>query len=232
MQKDFSFTYDGQDHEAFVIGKDVTHLPTFVWIHGGGVGTKERIYTSSDVLEEKNITMLSFDQSGAGKDKDNIKQSSLQRRTEETKYAIEHFASKEPLTVCGSSMGGEIALRMLEHFPIKSIILFCPAIYDEAAFLVKFGEGFTDLIREPNSWQRSSTLPLLEKFTGELLIVIGELDSVIPPGVIELLDTHSPQVSRKEIYRIPNCGHKYQEYLDEHPDEGERVAQKVLEFSI
>jgi pimeloyl-ACP methyl ester carboxylesterase len=232
MQKSFSFNFDGSNHDAIIIGKDHSILPTFVLIHGGGAGSKERIHTYSDFLAEKEITMLAFDQSGAGKDKDNIKQSSLEKRTKESIYAIENFASKEPLVICGSSMGGEIALRMLEFFSIKSLVLFCPAIYNEKAFHVKFGEGFTEIIREPNNWTQSAALPLLEKFEGKLLIIIGELDTVIPAGVIEALDQHSPNVSQKEIYRIPGCSHRYQEWLAEHPQELRKVAQKVVEYSL
>ncbi len=232
MQKEFKFNFEGQEHDAIIIGKDVSLPPTFVLIHGGGAGSKERIYTYSEFLEERGINMLAFDQSGAGKDKDNIKQSSLKRRTDESIYAIENFASKEPITVCGSSMGGEIALRMLASFDVKSLVLFCPAIYSERSFPVKFGEGFTEIIRELDSWKQSATLQLLEKFEGKLLLVIGELDTVIPPGVIEALDKHSPNVSKKEIYRIPGCPHRYQEWLAEHPSELQKVCEKVAEYSL
>ncbi len=231
MQKDFSFSFEDQKHDTFIIGKDASALPTFILIHGGGMGSKERIYTYSDILEQAGITMLSFDQSGAGKDIDNLKKSSLEKRVKESIYAIEHFASKEPLVICGSSMGGEIALRTLEHFPIKSLILFCPAVYDKDAFSVKFGEGFSDIIRVQNSWKNATSLTMLEKFTGKLLIIIGELDTVIPTSVIEAIDLHSPNASRKEIYRIPGCPHKYQEFLSRHPDELQRVEQKVLDYA-
>lgn len=232
MQKAFSFNFEGQDHDAIIVGKDTSVPPTFVLIHGGGAGSKERIYTYVDFLEEKGISMLAFDQSGAGKDKDNIKQSSLERRTNESIYAIKNFASKEPLVVCGSSMGGEIALRMLAFFDVKSLVLFCPAIYSEKGFSVKFGEGLTEIIREPDSWKTSAALGLLEKFEGKLLIIIGELDTVIPPDVITALDAHSPNVSKKEIYRIPGCPHRYQEWLVEHSDELQKVAEKVAEYSL
>ncbi len=232
MQKAFSFNFEGQDHDAVVIGKDISVSPIFVLIHGGGAGSKERIYTFSDLLEERGINMLAFDQSGAGKDKDNIKRSSLERRTNESNYAIKNFASKEPLVVCGSSMGGEIALRTLAFFDVKSLVLFCPAIYSEKAFPIKFGEGFTEIIREPDSWKTSAALGLLEKFEGKLLIIIGAFDTVIPSDVIDALDKHSPNVSKKEIHRIPGCPHRYQEWLAEHPNELQKVCEKVADYSL
>jgi pimeloyl-ACP methyl ester carboxylesterase len=232
MQKDFSFNVKGRTHDAIVIGKDLSVLPTFVLIHGGGAGSKERIHTYSEFLEDKGVNMLAFDQSGAGKDKDNILQSSLEQRTNESIYAIESFASKDPLVICGSSMGGEIALRLLRSFSVKSLILFCPAIYSDKAFSVKFGEGFTEIIREQDSWQQSAIFPYLKDFKGKLLIIVGELDSVIPPGVIEVLEKQSTNVSRKEVYKIPGCPHRYQEWLAEHPEELKKVCEKVAEYSM
>jgi pimeloyl-ACP methyl ester carboxylesterase len=233
MQKDFSFDFADKNHDAIVVTEDISIKPTFVLIHGSGSGSKERLYTYADVLSKKGISMLAFDQSGAGKDAANIKQSSLEARVEESKFAIEHFTDVGSLTICGSSMGGEIAIRMLDFFPIKNLILFCPAIYDAAAFKLRFGEGFTDVIRAPESWKKSYAPKLLEKFTGKLLIVIGEKDEVIPPGVIEILDEHSPNVSRKEILRIPGMGHyNYQAWLLEHPEMLQMMAEKFAEYAL
>ena len=231
MQRDFSFAFRRREHDALIIGKDPAQLATFVFVHGAG-GFKELINTYAAALEDRGISMLAFDQSGAGKDTDNMERSSLEQRTDESLCAIERYATKEPLVICGSSMGGEVAIRMLEKFEIKSLILFCPAIYDKRAYTVRFGGGFSDIIREPNSWRHAASLEMLEKFTGKLLIIIGELDAVIPQGVIDALDAHSSNVSQKEIYRIPGCPHRYHQWLSEHPEESEKVIQKVVEYSV
>lgn len=232
MQKEFTFTLDGKEHEGIIITKEVTQKPSFVFIHGAGAGTKERIYTFSDFLMEQGISMVSFDQSGAGSDAANLQQTSLSERAKESKYVIQTFADVDNLTVCGSSMGGEIAVRMLEFFPIKNLILFCPGIYDAKAFPVRFDEGFTDIIRQSDSWKNSHAFSLLKSFTGNLLVVIGSEDQVIPAGVIESIDVEATNTKRKEILRIPECPHGYQGWLAEHPDWALIVAKKVLEFSV
>ncbi len=231
MQRDFSFTFEGREHDACIITKDPAQVPNFVLIHGGG-GSKERIHTYASALAERGISMLAFDQSGAGKDKDNIKQSSLEQRTNESLYAIEKFAAKDPLVIFGLSMGGEIALRLLEKFEVKSLILLGPAVYDKRAYSIKFGEGFTDIIREEGSWKNTASFEMLEKFTGKLLILIGDSDTVIPPGVIDALDAHSPNVSKKEIYKIPGCPHACHDWFLEHPDELAKVMEKIIEYSL
>jgi len=47
------------------------------------------------------------------------------------------FISKDkPIAVYGSSMGGYIAIKLLERFlNIKSLILFAPAVYDSRKFI-------------------------------------------------------------------------------------------------
>lgn len=232
MQKTFSFKLKDREHEAIILANDFSVQPSFVFIHGAGVGTKERIHTFSEVLLEHNISMFAFDQSGAGKDAPQLSQSSLEARTDEAKFAIGEFAATGGLTICGSSMGGEIAIRMLEFFPVKNLILFCPGIYDERAFPVRFDQGFTDIIRQPESWRNSYTFSLLRAFTGNLLIVIGSEDTVIPSAVIQSLDQAAVQTNRKEVMWIPGCPHGYQGWLAEHPDMSHVVAQKVLEFSV
>ena len=232
MQTEFLFSIDEKEHEALVISNNSAKKPSFVFIHGAGVGSKERIYTFSDYLEQNDVSMLSFDQSGAGKDAANLKHSSLEDRTKESKFVIEEFASEDALTVCGSSMGGEIAVRMLEFFPVKNLILFCPGIYDEAAFTVRFDQGFTDIIRQPESWRQSRAFSLLQSFSGNLLVVIGSEDAVIPPAVIDRIEESAMYARKKEILRIPGCPHAYQTWLTEHPEWSDHVAKKVLEFSV
>jgi pimeloyl-ACP methyl ester carboxylesterase len=230
MQRDFSFSFQGREHDACVVGKDTAQAPNFVLIHGGR-GSKERIHTYAQALEAHGISMLAFDQSGAGNDKENIKESSLEQRTNESTYAIEQYAAKSPLIIFGLSMGGEISVRLLERFKVSSLILLAPAIYDKKAYVVKFGEGFTDIIRTEDSWGNSASLEILEKFTGKLLILIGDADSVIPPGVIDALNEHSPHASKKEIYRIPGCPHTCHDWFVEHPDELAKVTQKIIVYS-
>ncbi len=230
MIKEISFEVASQTHEGVIIGADVTVPPNFVFIHGAGMGTFERAFTFSDAILEKGGSILAFNQSGAGKDAENILQSSLERRTAETKEAIKQFAAKDNLTISGSSMGGHIALRMLEYFPIKNIVLFCPAIYNRHAFTVKFGANFREAIK-PGSWRDSEVLELLDEFSGRILIVIGEEDEVIPPGVVELLEAHSSNASQKEILRVPGAPHQIHFWLEEHPKERRLVAEKVAEFA-
>ncbi len=62
--------------------------------------------------------IITFDFSGYGENSGDLQSSSLKQRTLETKTAIELFSTRDKLTVCGSSMGGYIVLKMLSFFDI------------------------------------------------------------------------------------------------------------------
>jgi len=231
--RQFIIDINGQPPDAMVLAKDPASIrkPDFVYLHGAGMGTMDRIFSFCDELVDSGHSILAFNHSGAGRDAANLHQSSLRQRVEEARFVIGQYADTSNLTVCGSSMGGYVALKMLELFPVKNLILFCPGIFDAAAFSVPFDDRFSQIIRQPESWRRTDALQPLEQFTGKLLVVIGEEDAVIPPGVIELIDQHSPKASRKQILRLPGCPHKIQDWLLSHPEEQRLVGETVAQFS-
>lgn len=204
--------------------------PKFVFLHGAGIGVKEMIYNVSAPILNSGSNILSIDFSGHGESSGELKKSSLQKRVIEAKASIDKFSPNGPLIVCGASMGGYIAIRMLELYEIETLILFCPALYGAKAYAVPFDCGFSEIIRSPNSWQNTDVLGLLENFSGKLLIIMGENDEVIPPGVIELINKHTPKAIKKEIYIIPNCPHRVNVWLNDQLQELSKLQSKFLEY--
>ena len=71
-----------------------------------------------------------FDFSGHGESSRELKKDCLEKRVHEAKSVMHQFCSEEkPLIICGSSMGGFIAIKLLEFFKISTLILLCPALY-------------------------------------------------------------------------------------------------------
>ena len=205
--------------------------PQFIFLHGAGTGVKEKVLSIAAPIIEHNINILAFDFSGHGESSGQLKQGSLEKRVHEAKVMIEQLASKEkPLIVCGSSMGGFIAIKLLEFFKIKTLILLCPALYDKQAYATPFDNSFTEIIRSPESWKKTDVLPLLENFTGHILIVIGEKDTVIPPGVTELIHFHTPNASKKELHVIENCPHNITTWILDQESEQNKLHQKILNY--
>lgn len=204
--------------------------PNFVFLHGAGLSTKEKILTMAKPAIESGIDIFAFDFSGHGESTGELKKSSLSKRVNEANKMVEQFASQKPLTLCGASMGGFIAIKMLELCEVDKLILLCPALYDAKAYQIPFDEGFTEIIRAPMSWRNTDALAILENFSGKLLVIIGEQDEVIPKGVIDLLIQHTPKVRQREIYKIPNCPHQITAWLADNEAELKRTQNKIVDF--
>lgn len=218
--------------EVFTIRGD-ENSPRFFFLHGGGTTScKELMHYIARPFLEKNIGMVSFDFSGHGQSSGELKKGSLQKRTLEATQIIKHFSSQKPLIVCALSMSGHVAAKIIEQFSVDTLILFCPALYSSKAFDVQFDQGFTQIIREFESWRDTDVFHALESFAGKLLVVMGDKDAVIPPGVIEFFMKHTPKASKKEIYTIENCPHKIFEWIDNKPEELRKLHGKIAEYII
>lgn len=224
------FSVGGDTLAGNVIAKKDEDIPSALFLHGGGKSSKGRTEYLARRLAERDVSSFSFDFSGHGESSGALANSSLKKRTEEAKAAMQFLTKDKPMTVIGSSMGGHIALELLKDFTIQNLILFCPAIYSRRAFDAKFGSGFTKIIRKKDSWKNSDIFISLEKYKGSLLFIIGENDEVIPEGVIKILDKHSQNAKKKEIVKIPNCQHKIHTFLSSHEELANKVTDKIAEF--
>ncbi len=212
------------------VAKDLSKPADFVFFHGAAKGNYSRIMTFAKPLVEKGNSIVAFDHSGHGTSTGEQAKSSLEKRNEEATAIINGFANGRPSTVCGSSMGGYTAIKMLEKFAVKNLLLFCPAIYDRNAYAIPFDSRFTEVITKKGSWQNTDTVEILNKFTGNLLVIIGSEDKVIPQGVIELIDKSSSHTKRKEITIIPEMSHAMYDWMLSHPEKAQEIGKKVAEF--
>jgi len=203
--------------------------PGVLFLHGAGASEKSRTEYLSQRLAHESIASFSFDFSGHGESSGTLRESSLQKRHEEVQAALKMFRGNPVKTIVGSSMGGYNTLKILEKYTPENIILFCPAMYDAKAFSLPFQEEFTKVIRKRKSWEQSDVLPLLSGYRGQLLVIIGEKDEIIPPKVIDLIENTSQNTRRKEVLRIPDAPHAIHSWLSAHPEERERVFRKIIE---
>jgi len=227
-----TFNCNGETLSGIIAKNKNADIPSFLFLHGAGQSDKSRAFYLMERLQSHGVSTCAFDFSGHGSSSGDLKKSSLQKRTDEAVCAIKKFLPQEkPITICGSSMSGHTAIRLLDDISnIGSLILFCPAVYDRRAYPVLFNDGFTSIIREKGSWENSEIFPFLEEYSGKLLIFIGENDEVIPKGVIELLDKHSTKATKKEIVVIPECNHMIHTWISQRPQLADQVAEKIFEF--
>jgi len=106
-----------------IFGNNTTQPPDFIFLHGAGKSNKERVRGFLDGSLFKIIpSIITFDFSGHGESTGTLAKSSLKQRVLEATGAIDLYTTKKRLTVCGSSMGGYITLKMLETYDVRNLI--------------------------------------------------------------------------------------------------------------
>lgn len=229
-EKEINFSVGAENLKGKLFLHDDSKKCDIISLHGAGQSTKERIeYLLNDLALHLSFNAGTFDFSGHGESSGTMEGSSLKKRVDEASAFIKEYATPNP-TIIGTSMGGYIAVKLLEVLKPKTLILFCPALYSGDAYPIPFTSQFSDIIRKPNSWVQTDVLPLLENFEGNLLLFIGAKDQIIPAGVIDLIEKHSGKVAKKEIIRIPDGPHGIHGFIDERPPLKKEVVAKILEY--
>jgi pimeloyl-ACP methyl ester carboxylesterase len=226
-----SFNAGSETLSGVLVSADSQQKPTNLFLHGAGKGTKKRALPIATYLEEHcDQASFLFDFSGHGESTGMLEHSSLAKRVSEAQAALQFFDTDKPFNLLGFSMGGHIALELLKDYPVANLVLFYPGIYTKDAYELQFDQGFSEVIRQHESWRDTAVTENLKGFTGRFLIVIGENDDVIPDAVIDMIYATAKDAHRKEILRIPNATHMFLEPTLQNPVAGPILCQKVAEY--
>jgi pimeloyl-ACP methyl ester carboxylesterase len=158
-------------------------------------------------LWAEGISSAAFDFLGHGDTGGDLSSTSLHNRTRQAYRVVEALNMQQPFSVIGASMSAYTAVKLLAHFQIKTLVLLVPAMYTLQAYAVPFNRGFSNLIRQPQSWIHSDAWRLLAEFTGRLLIVGAENDQVIPREVIQRIYDSAVKAAERILYIAPEASH-------------------------
>ncbi|WP_322845571.1 alpha/beta hydrolase [Pseudomonas sp. B33.4] len=254
----FSQNFAGYQLEARVLsGSDgEASMPKVLAIHGAR-SDYSRLNTILHPLQALGVASLSFNLSGHGPGADvALEDSSLAQNLQEALQFAGHLGA-ELSTVIGHSLGGALALKVAQvhRASVRHIVLFCPALYAEAAWPQPFGPPFKSAISVPYGFLDSSSLDFLRTFDGKVLLVIGEYDglrstafggipgtsagtqqmrarvinSAIPHEVIEAIEKSlAPHQFRKIV--LPECDHAVSTWLRENPLHAADLANEIARF--
>jgi uncharacterized protein len=202
--------------------------PQLMFLHGAGQATKERGRPLTEaIVETTGLGAFLFDFSGHGGSSGALSESSLKKRTEEAEVAWQFLAKDKPQALFAFSMGGHIALELLKHHQVETLVLFYPGVYTRQAFDLPFDGRFSAEIRKDQSWRDASVFDNLRSFTGNLLIVYGENDVVVPKEIITLIYDAAANAAHKELYIIPNVPHLLLPTVYQDPDLMRQVQDKI-----
>lgn len=202
-----------------------------VLLHGAGNGDKERVLPLAEDFAAHGHPALALDFSGHGASTGGLRDLSPRRRRDQAAAVIDEvFHAERPLILVGLSMSGQTVADLLERYGsrVTALVPCAPGIYGAAVQDVPFGDGFTELIRRPESRRDSPALAAYARFGGRALLVVPERDAVIPDGVTELL--HSALATRADlsVLRLTGDGHQLGLWPAGHAQDREDIVDAVF----
>ena len=202
--------------------------PRVLVLHGAGNSNRGRFQLLREELFAEGISSAAFDFVGHGDTGGDLKSSSLSSRTLQACRVVDALNLQQPLSVIGASMSAYTAVKLLDHYDIKSLILLVPAMYTAQAYSIPFNRGFSDIIRQPQSWVQSDAWRLLADYKGRLLIVAAENDRIIPRDVIDRIYDSAVHAAGRELYIAPNASHfVFTDLRENDPAEFEYVFDQI-----
>lgn len=215
------------DGEDIVCSSDIRDENAVI-LHGAGTSNREKYYPLAHELLVQGIGVVVFDFSGHGESSGHLSELSLRRRELQASGIIEAIVPKGQLYLLGFSMGAQTACGLLPVYGkrTKALLLGCPAMYTEKAVNIPFGKKkFTELIREQQSWENSSSPNKISGYTRRVVLAIGSEDEVIPKGVVNLLRRSSKHVTYIEY---PGVGHQLAYWLQDNPEEQHKLIKNLI----
>lgn len=235
MLKEFLLKPFTINFEDYLLHGTITcsdQIPKLLFLHGAGQSNQDRFTFIRKDLIELGISSVSFDFIGHGKTGGSLEKSSLQQRFNQAGYIIKVLNLSPSLSIVASSMSAYIAIKLLKKYPIENLILFVPAIYTTKAYNIPFNQGFSEIIRMPNSWLDSDAWNILQNFKGNLLIISAANDEIIPPAIVQKLYDSAKNAKRRELLIIENCSHQILKYLSDKPFKHKKIAKKIFDLLI
>ncbi|MGW3835162.1 alpha/beta hydrolase [Streptomyces microflavus] len=159
---------------------------TAVLLHGAGTASTERLLPLVADLAAAGARTVALDFAGHGRSSGQLDRQSLEKRHAQAAELIHGFVDPDDeLVLVGFSMSGQTVADLLGDLAerVTHLCLCAPAAYAADAWRVPFGEGFTEIIRQPGSWRESEAFGEYATFRGRAVLMVPGHDAVIPEGV-------------------------------------------------
>jgi uncharacterized protein len=185
------FKSDGLKLIGKLITPDEIRKPAGIYLlHGAGRETNlERFTLMQEYLAKRGVCSFAIDFRGCGGSEGEFESGSIDNRLADAACGLDFFRNsdtfdKNGLTILGASMGGHIAIRLLEKNDwVKAIILQCAAAYGLETEDKLLNNTFTNAIKKEQNWENSPAFNILNNFPGKVYTFYGENDEVIPPDI-------------------------------------------------
>ncbi|GAA3370638.1 hypothetical protein GCM10020367_18050 [Streptomyces sannanensis] len=208
---------------------------TVVLLHGAGTSSKERLAPLARDFAARGCRTIAFDFSGHGDSSGELRELSLERRFTQARNVIDAYApAGGRLILVGFSMSGQTVADLVDHYGdrVAAVGLGTPAVYAARAWPVRFGGGFTGIIRTPDSWRDSKALEVFRGFPGRAVLALPEVDAVIPSEVTESVTDALASGSRFTRLDFAGADHQLAAWFRDHPGDRERFVDAMLDEGL
>jgi pimeloyl-ACP methyl ester carboxylesterase len=200
-------------------------------LHGGGKAHKERVLPIALRLSSRGYACHAFDAVGHGESGGSLESSSLFDRSTQATCCLQFLGSSANPILIGVSMGGFTALDLALRVGVATdrLVLLAPAVYADDAYHVPFGPAFSSILRAERSWERSLLWSKLEDYKGNVHVLIGDRDDVIPPQIPIRIVERASRVGQASLTVLPGVPHQVSGLMCEDPLFADRVSDKICE---
>ena len=170
-----------------------TLVPGVLFVHGWG-GDQRQYVARARELTALGCVCLTFDLRGHAQTQAQYDSVSREDNMRDLLAAYDFLAAlrnvdSDSIAVVGSSYGGYLAALLTALRPVKWLALRVPALYKDSEWRMpklqlRREQALEKYRLQPVSPQQSNALRVCSEFTGDVLIVESEHDTVVPHQVI------------------------------------------------
>lgn len=170
-----------------------TLIPGVLFVHGWG-GDQRQYLDRARELASLGCVCLTFDLRGHAQTLALYDTVSREESLRDILAAYDFLAAQssvdsDSIAVVGSSYGGYLAALLTAMRPVKWLALRAPALYKDSEWALpksklKLEQGLEAYRRQPVRPEESRALRACLAFTGDVLVVESETDSIVPHQVI------------------------------------------------
>ncbi|MER7112426.1 alpha/beta fold hydrolase [Streptomyces sp. NPDC000229] len=204
---------------------------TVVVLHGAGNGSADALVPVLDEFAGRGCRVVAPDFSGHGRSSGALEELSLERRFLQARAVIDRVVPDgDELVLVGFSMSGQTVADLVGHYGgrVRAIGLCAPAVYGREAWGIRFGHGFTEIIRQEGGWRDSAALDALRAFEGTAVLAVPGDDEVIPRAVTEAVEDALTTRSRYRRLDMERAGHRLGVWFVTEADDRRRFVDAVL----
>ncbi len=182
-------------------------FPGVILFHGSG-SKAETFYKAAPLLQKEGILAFVFNFTGCGISAGDFSKERVKDGIEDARKGIEAFLSFPELDtsrrgICGGSYGGFLAALLAEEYSFTSLMLMAPSAYSREG--LEMTHDVADDKR--GNFYESDSYDAISKFTGDLLVVFHELDTVVPKEMVEEYVKKTQKARLKEKFVLKGAPH-------------------------